>query len=596
MDRLPDDPMAADDLTLVQAARSGDRLAFGVLYLRHHAAAWRVACVASRFSPDAELALIEGFTRVFSALPADPEELEGSGVTFRPYLLACVRQAALNRARAAGRVAPGSTRQASGKSPASPPSPAPLAGLTPDGEVVLSSLEHHVARGALAALPERTRLALWLSDVEAMTPVEVGGILGTEPEGAAALVAEGRAEVRAAQDYANGRHEVRADCRFTVDHLGAYHAGTLDPKKGVLVRSHLDVCPPCRMRLGELANGPATLAAAVPAAPLLGGEAQHHWLTSASEVRPADRLLPPGLAAANPTWHLPTVHRPARAHRARRSGADPRMRRVAGVTRGAPVAARRVGRRARSALPAVTLVIAWLGVMLSLPQLMQPSTVPGPGGLALPAVQAYIPDFLPGAAKSGAGSAKGSKPAQSGPAAGVAGGGSELAAQSTSELNRSGAGGPGSGASAPTAGLISTATSRPRASGPAAGAATPAPAPAVTVALPPVVTTVVPIGPLAVTPPSLAPAPAPAPPQVVVPESEPRTNPKQAVKNAKQRAKELRQAVKEARQAAKEAAKRARQAEKLAKKAEREWRRAEKDAKKAERRARPASRGRIVTA
>ena len=28
--------------------------AFGILYLRHHAAAWRVACVASRFSPDAE--------------------------------------------------------------------------------------------------------------------------------------------------------------------------------------------------------------------------------------------------------------------------------------------------------------------------------------------------------------------------------------------------------------------------------------------------------------------------------------------------------------------------------------------------------------
>ena len=69
MDRQPDDLTATDDLTLVQAARSGDRLAFGVLYLRHHAAAWRIACVVSRFSPDAELAVIEGFTRVFSALP-----------------------------------------------------------------------------------------------------------------------------------------------------------------------------------------------------------------------------------------------------------------------------------------------------------------------------------------------------------------------------------------------------------------------------------------------------------------------------------------------------------------------------------------------
>src|SRR5215213_652500 len=70
MEPHPEDVTSAGDLSLVAAARAGDRLAFGILYLRHHAAAWRVACVASRFSPDAELAVIEGFTRVFSALPA----------------------------------------------------------------------------------------------------------------------------------------------------------------------------------------------------------------------------------------------------------------------------------------------------------------------------------------------------------------------------------------------------------------------------------------------------------------------------------------------------------------------------------------------
>jgi DNA-directed RNA polymerase specialized sigma24 family protein len=563
MDPQPDDLMATDDLTLVQAARSGDRLAFGVLYLRHHAAAWRVACVASRFSPDAELALIEGFTRVFSALPAEAEEFQTGRVTFRPYLLACVRQAALNRAHSAGRSEPGSTRHPSGKSPASPPSPAPLAGLTPDGEVVLSSLEHHVARGALAALPERTRLALWLSDVEAMTPGEVGGILDTPAEVATALAVEARAEVRSAQDTANGRHEVRADCRFTVDHLGPYHAGTLDPKKGVLVRSHLDLCPPCRMRLGELANAPATLAAAVPAAPLLGGEAQHHWLTSVSEVRPADRLLPPGLAAANPTWHLPAVLRPARDHRTRR---------VAGVAVGAPVGARRVRRRARSAVPAVTLVVAWLGVMLSLPQLMQPGTAPGPSGLALPAVQAYVPDYLPGAAKSGPGTAKSSKPAQPDPAGGAAGGGSQLAAQFTSEAGRSGAGGPGTGDTGPKVGLISTSTSRARANTPPGGDI-PAPAPVVT--LPAVVANIVPIAPLAV---ASSPVPAPAPSQVAAPQSKPKSESKKTAKEAKQRKKELRQAEKEARQAEKEA------------------RKAAKESRKAERKTPPASRGGIVSA
>lgn len=561
MDSQPDDLMGTDDLTLVQAARSGDRLAFGVLYLRHHAAAWRIACVASRFSPDAELAVIEGFTRVFSALPAESEEFEAAGVTFRPYLLACVRQAALNRARAAGRAEAGTTRH-SGRAPASPPPPAPLAGLTPDGEVVLSSMEHHVARGALAALAERTRTALWLSDVEAMTPGEVAGILGTDPEVAAALAVEARSGVRSAQDSAHGRHEVRAECRFTVDHLGAYHAGTLDPKKGVLVRSHLDLCPPCRMRLGELANAPATLAAAVPAAPMLGGEAQHHWLTSAADVRPAERLLSPGLAAAAPAWHFPAVLRPVRDHRTRR------VARVAGA---APVAARRVGRRARPAVPALMLVVAWLGVMLSLPQLMQPGTAPGPGGLALPAVQAYVPDFLPGASKSGAGKGKGSKPAQPNPA-GVAGSGSELAAQFTSEAGRSNAGGLGSGDARSNVGLIST--ERSRAGGPRPGVGTPPAAPATGTleAVPAVVTNVVPIVPLAVVTPSpeLAPAPAPAAP-APAPDSKPKTDSTKPEKGSKQ-------------------------AEKDAKPWKKESKKAQKDSDKAERTTQPVSRGKVVTA
>src|SRR6476469_9674600 len=71
LEHHPDGVTTTDDWALMGAARAGDRLAFGLLYLRHHAAAWRVACVASRFSPDAELAVIEGFTRIFSALPEE---------------------------------------------------------------------------------------------------------------------------------------------------------------------------------------------------------------------------------------------------------------------------------------------------------------------------------------------------------------------------------------------------------------------------------------------------------------------------------------------------------------------------------------------
>ncbi|HZI37594.1 MAG TPA: zf-HC2 domain-containing protein, partial [Acidimicrobiia bacterium] len=508
-----------------------------------------------------------------SALPAESEEFQAGSVTFRPYLLACVRQAALDRARSAGRAEPGRARH-SGRAPASPPPPAPLAGLAPDGEVVLSSMEHHVARGALAALPERTRTALWLSDVEAMTPGEVGRILGTDPEMAAALAAEARVGVRSAQDSAHGHHEVRADCRFTVEHLGAYHTGTLDPKKGVLVRSHLDICPPCRMRLGELANAPATLAAAVPAAPLLGGEAQAHWLTSAADLHPADRLLPAGLAAAAPAWHFPAVLRPVRDHRSRR---------VAGVAGAAPVVARKVGRRAWPAVSSVTLIVAWLGVMLSLPQLMQPGTAPGPAGLALPAVQAYVPDFLPGAAK------KGSKASQPKPPNGI-GGGSELAAQFTSESDRSGAGGLASGEATPGVGLISTSTERSRAGGPRPSGPAPTPAPVTEIleAAPAVLTNVVAVVPLAVTMPSPTPAPAPEsrPAEASKPKLESKPKPESRPKDDPTTA----------RQESKKAKKESRKAEKESRKAEKESKKAEKDSGKAERKTQPVSRGKIVTA
>lgn len=434
----PDDPTTANDLTLVDAARAGDRLAFGVLYLRHHAAAWRVACVVSRFSPDAELAVIEGFTRVFSALPADCEPYAAGGVRFRPYLLACVRQSALERARAAGRTHAPS---------------APLAGLSPDGEVVLSSLEHHVVRGALAALPERMRTTLWLSEVEAMTPKEITALLGGQPEDVATVVGEAQEDLHAATQATLRGHEVRADCRFTVQNLEEFQDGTLDPAKGVLVRSHLDICPTCRMRLGELANGPATLAAAVPAAPLLGGETQHHWLTNAFDVHPADRLFPPGLAASV------------------RADLPGPTRRLAVAAVGVPERARRAGRSIRPALPVVSLVAAWLAVMLSLPHLMQPSTAPGPDGLAMPAVQAYVPSYQPGAGAPRPNRTT-AAPGPPGDAAGAASG-TDLAVQ----FDAAGAEDPAT----PAVKLVATKKVTPQRVTPPAG---PSPAPVLTVATP----------------------------------------------------------------------------------------------------------------
>lgn len=163
-------PRAAPDAELVARVREGDRIAFGVLYLRHHAAAWRLASACSGFSDDAELALMTGFSDVFSKIPrtGDP--------AFRSHLLTCVRRAAVDRSRGRrpGRVGP------------------EAAGAGEDGDIGIA------VRAALAAVPETSRAALWLTDVEAMTPAEVGALLGIHPGLAAWLADDARARVRAA--------------------------------------------------------------------------------------------------------------------------------------------------------------------------------------------------------------------------------------------------------------------------------------------------------------------------------------------------------------------------------------------------------------
>ena len=167
----------------------------------------------------------------------------------------------------------------------------------------------------------------------------MAGILGGQPQEMPGLSAGARARIHTAQQTALGRQEVRAGCRFTVDHLDAYRAGSLDPTEGLIVRSHLGGCPPCRMRQGELSIAPAALAGAVPAAPLLGGEAQHHWLASVGDTRPAERLLPPVLAAGGSVPREPLGRR-----------AVTRLGTAAGAAitpaRGLPDALRRAGRAA----------------------------------------------------------------------------------------------------------------------------------------------------------------------------------------------------------------------------------------------------------
>ena len=270
------------DSELVARARQGDRRAFGTLYLRHHDAAWRVACTAAGSSTDAEDAVAEGFAKVFAALP----RMVDRDLAFRPYLLACVRNAAVDRHRRERRV---DLRD-------DVPEGAVLAS-EPD-EIVLEDLERNLVGEALRSLPERWRTVLWLTEVEGMTPAEVSSVIGIKPNAVAALSYRAREGLREAYLQAHVKAEAKAECRYTVDRLGPYVRGELAERERVRVQAHLDRCAPCRQRRDELADVNASLLGAlVPVPLLLGSRTQQEWMAKAHLGKGTRRARTPARAA-----------------------------------------------------------------------------------------------------------------------------------------------------------------------------------------------------------------------------------------------------------------------------------------------------------
>jgi RNA polymerase sigma factor (sigma-70 family) len=270
------------DSELVARARQGDRRAFGTLYLRHHDAAWRVACTAAGSSADAEDAVAEGFAKVFAALP----RMVDRDLAFRPYLLACVRNAAVDRHRRERKV---DLRDDLPEGP--------VAASEPD-EIVLEDLERNLVGEALRSLPERWRTVLWLTEVEGMTPAEVSAVIGIKPNAVAALSYRAREGLREAYLQAHVKAEAKAECRYTVDRLGPYVRGELAERERVRVQTHLDRCATCRQRRDELADVNASLLGAlVPVPLLLGSRSQQEWMAKAHLGKGTRRARPPAKAA-----------------------------------------------------------------------------------------------------------------------------------------------------------------------------------------------------------------------------------------------------------------------------------------------------------
>ena len=249
-----------NDARLVQLARSGDRTAFGLLYLRHHEAAWRVANAITAFSSESASVVVDAFARV---LASPLHRIEGEAV-LRPALLACLRQVALDR-RSSGGVSETAVHSAT----------------MPGNEIVLVEVEP-IAAEAFRRLAEPERTAMWLTEIENLTPKEVGAVMGLSPTRAAALAADGRHDLCAALV---GLFAIYGDkpCRRAAAYVAGVPADDDTTRQNLA--EHLGRCATCRMRRTEAADVSAALRGAIPPSPLLGRPCQRRWLEQA-ETRP----------------------------------------------------------------------------------------------------------------------------------------------------------------------------------------------------------------------------------------------------------------------------------------------------------------------
>jgi RNA polymerase sigma factor (sigma-70 family) len=272
------------DAALLERARVGDTGAFEELYRRHAQAAWRLAQAVTRNADDASDAVSEAFTKVFAALQRGSWSAT-SDAPFRPYLLAAVRNAAIDAMRRSGRYT--KADEADHPTLTAAAAPAPSA-----SEHVVRLEDAALVAAAFRSLPERWRSVLWLTEVEGVPAREAASMLGLSPNGTAQLAVRARAGLRERYLQAHLQSVEEDRCKFTVERLGAYVAGGLAARDIAKVDQHLAGCADCRARQAELEDvGTGLRRIMLPLPAVLASAAAARWKTGlAASTREAGVL------------------------------------------------------------------------------------------------------------------------------------------------------------------------------------------------------------------------------------------------------------------------------------------------------------------
>ncbi|WP_226532233.1 sigma-70 family RNA polymerase sigma factor [Microbacterium paraoxydans] len=221
------------DADLILRARSGDTGAFGELWRRHYPSGIAVArSITSSIDPDDLVQ--EAYTRIYQAI------VKGGGPngSFRAYLFTSIRNTAAGWGRARREttideldtvVDPETTDQAANE-----------------------ALDRSLTAQAFRSLPTRWQEVLWYTEIEQMKPQEVGHLLGMKSGAVSQLAFRAREGLREAWIQAHLRSAADgSDCRWAIEHLGAYSRGNLSTRDHKRLELHLDDCARCMIVAAE---------------------------------------------------------------------------------------------------------------------------------------------------------------------------------------------------------------------------------------------------------------------------------------------------------------------------------------------------------
>ena len=257
----------ASDAELIAQVRTGDRTAFGDLYIRHGAAATTLARQFSRSAAQADDLVSEAFARVLDGMLAG----KGPDTAFRAYLFTAIRNTAYDLARKDKRLqfTDDMERHDAAVEAADP---------------VIADLEFGLIGRAFNSLPERWQTVLWHTQVEGQSAADVGVLLGLAPSAVTSLAFRAREGLREAYLQAHLADIDAASCQSTINRLGAWARGGLSRREKDQVDEHLQSCERCTALAAELSQISTSLRGLL--GPLILGTAAAGYLATLPPVAP----------------------------------------------------------------------------------------------------------------------------------------------------------------------------------------------------------------------------------------------------------------------------------------------------------------------